>query len=159
MDRYSQPTPGLGTGGRRFRRFVYSGFDVSRDFPEVNGLGLDPGRANVFRSDDGGETWITDNRDLGGNSSFFFGSRREESLCSFVVFASDGDRVYRKKGPNVPWTRLEGIAGGPFGIADLAVYPNDPNRLYGLSSDRLFLPWTAAGLGITTLTSTAGGRP
>ncbi len=114
------------------------GSTVSRDFPEVNGLGLDPGRANVFRSDDGGETWITDNRDLGGNSSFFLGAAAKSLVGSFVVFASDGDRVYRKNGPNVPWTRLEGIAGGPFGIADLAVYPNDPNRLYGLSSDRLF---------------------
>ena len=73
------------------------------------------------------------------------GAAAKSLFGSFVVFASDGDRVYRKKGPNVPWTRLEGIAGGPFGIADLAVYPNDPNRLYGLSSDRLFFTLDGGG--------------
>ena len=115
------------------------GSTVSRDFQEVNGLGLDPGRANVFRSDDGGETWITDNGGLQGNSAYFLGAAAKSLFGSFIVFASDGQIIYRKNGPQVPWTRLEGLTGGGItGITDLAVHPNNPNRLYGLNSGRFF---------------------
>ena len=115
------------------------GSTVSPDFPEVNGLGLDPGRANVFRSDDAGETWITDNRGLGGNSIFSLGDAAKSLFGSFVVFASGRDFIYRKNGPRVPWSRLEGFKGGSiFGITDLAVHPNNSNRLYGLNSRRFF---------------------
>ena len=54
----------------------------------------------MFRSNAAGETWITDNRGLGGSSPFFLGAAAKSLFGSFVVFASDGDLVYRKNGPH-----------------------------------------------------------
>lgn len=123
------------------------GLVLGSDFPEINGLGQEPGEMDVFRSDDGGKSWIVDNRGLRDIFGTFRVVRTGKApFGSSVIYAATRGAVFRKSGRAAPWQRLvtPWITGGNR-VRSLVLNPNNSNIVY-VATDRGSLSGSGSGV-------------
>ncbi len=118
-----------------------TGTIYGRGLQEVNGLGLDPGEMDVFRSDDRGRTWFPDSRGLFDViGSFEFTAAASSPQGGAILYAASPYGVFRKQGAEGRWEHLETAGVDAINeIVGLAVDPSAPDRLYVASSGGLML--------------------
>lgn len=151
-------------GGRTFSRLIVSHANSQRvyaavgragGFPELAAAKEHPsasGPVGIFRSEDGGATWLHLISGIPGNlaaTDLAMDPNDADVLYAAIgrIFGSTANGIYKSIDGGDSWTKLGGgLPTGSLGRISLAIAPSDSNRVYTLITN----PSDSAGGGAST---------
>lgn len=92
------------------------------------------GYNQVYKSDDGGNKWVTISQDFSSNLDHL----KIAPSNNKVMYAAHGDELYKTTTGEGTWTKISGFSGY---INSIAIHPADPNRvaIATTSSNRIYV--------------------